>query len=157
MDALQRLDEAFEHDLRIERIIDLASVWSSLHDLSHIPDELERFIDDNWEKKGRHPSVEPIMSVIQSGNDDEPDDDSVLEALTCNLGKADACQLLVLAATPVRDYYSAAAWGSSWGRLYVRWVVAPTLDDAWRLAAKWADDMHAKDLQKLRTKRKQGQ
>lgn len=146
--AKKRVQEALDHDVCIEKVLDLATAWIVLHQLSHLPDELDDFTDDCWESKHCHPSVEPIMAPVRHRAGDSPRDADVLDGLL-NVPEPFTRYVLLLAKTPVRRYANATAWRHSWGTVYTRWVAAPTLDEAWALAVAWADERHAADLAKL--------
>lgn len=144
-----RVQQALDHEVRIEKVVDFASMWSSLQDLTHVPDELEEVFEDSYDLKHLHPSMVPFMKYLDLGDDKEAD--NLLEKLQ-DFPSQYADVIFMQGATPVRDYHGPNGWSSGWGRCYTGWVAAPTFTRAWALLVKWAKDMHDTDKAKAMSK-----
>lgn len=139
----KRAQQAFDHDVRIQAVVDFASMWNSLQDLSRIPDQLEEVIEDSFDNKHLHPSMRAFIAALDIA--DEEEDESLLTKLQ-ELPSTMTGLIFMQGATPVRDYHSPTGWSSGWGRYYTGWVAAETFTAAWNLLCKWADEMHKRDL-----------
>jgi len=147
-DAAKRAEQAEEFDLRIERMLDLSSTIPHLYDLFRIPDELDDFLEDNYEAKQRHPSVAPLFARLDKLDEDDWSEPDVIADLWLHAGPAASELLLVQVATPIREYVSENAWRSSWGYYNTKWVAAASLHEAWDLAVEWAKERHAAAFRK---------
>lgn len=129
--------------MRIEKVVDLSSMWSSLQDLRRIPEQLEEVIDDSFDDKGLHASMKPFMDLLAPSDDDEGD--SLMEQLQ-SLPMRAVDVIFMQGATPARKYHSPTCWGSGWGHYYTRWVMAKTYSEGWAMLVAWAREMHDKDM-----------
>jgi hypothetical protein len=138
----KRVQQAFEHEVRIEKVVDFASMWNSLQDCIRVPDRLEEIIEDSFDDPRPHPSMKPFVDRLRI--DDEDIEMSTLEKLQ-DFPAAQADVVFMQGLTPVRHYHNAKGWSSGWGYCYTKWVMAPTFTEGWNMLLKWAQEMHDKD------------
>lgn len=138
----KRAQQAFDHEICVEQVVDFASMWNRLQDCTRVPEQLNDMIEDCADDEQLHPSIRPFMDWLGLGDDE--DEMSLLEKLQA-FPPNRVGVIFMQGATPVRHYHGPNGWSSGWGHYYTRWVAAPTFTDAWNLLVKWAREMHDKD------------
>ncbi len=149
----ERASLAYGCELRVQAIVDLACATAT-GELSSFDDfeTLDCFMDSIRELDGDnvpahiHPSLLPVATVLNQPLAGAPEDREAERARMDNnanaLGDAGLLGLAVQFATPVRKYYSATSYSSSWGYYRTAWIYADTYQQAWELGAAWASAKH---------------
>lgn len=137
----QRFEQADELDLRLERIIDLASLLGTdSMDDEDWPEQLED-LDLSLRSPsclhGRAADLLPLLLVSKSAWE-------VAEVLKDNL----VFGLLMQVATPIRSHFSNGCFRASWGHYTTGWVYGETFDQAWEEAVSWAKKRHTEMAEK---------
>ena len=144
----QRALEAYEADLRIVAVVDLASqLATEAYYYTSTFEPLGEFIEHLLGEEAKHPSLEPLAKQARCSFDD---DDS--EVTTSQAGEYLAENFFGVAlqlATPKRAYRTENAWTSGAGSSYTHWVYAETFEQAWALGLDWAADRHQFDLKRF--------
>lgn len=148
--------QAYESDLRILQVVDLASMAGTEAFESSLDNPLESFVEALLEPKQRcHPSLEPLSEIIRTpgGWPDAADwhEKRDIERLTLAENFATAERLGfhgfgVQLGTPVRKYLSADSYMGGWGFFNTVWVYAENIDDAWLMGMAWASQKNAKAM-----------
>lgn len=144
-----RTQQAFDHEVCIEKVVDFASMWNRLQDCSRVPEQLSDMLDDCADDDHLHPTMKPLIDLL--AEEDEEMEMSMLEKLQA-IPVAAVNVIYMQGATPVRNYHGPNGWSSGWGHYYTRWVAAPTFAQAWSLLVKWAQEMHDQDKAKALSK-----
>lgn len=136
-----RTELFFNHDMRVLRVIDLASLLATdAFEGRHLPEEF----DDFENGKNIHESVKKIAGIIER-HEDEPE--TVGEVLNNN----GFTGLLMQVATPVRTFYGDGnGCRYSWGHFYTEFVYANSYEDALALGFEWAQSRKEHDKAKLK-------
>lgn len=138
MSNITRIEQAAEHELRVLKVADLATLIATDAFEGSEPDEIEEFIDEDYAKA--HASVKEIVRAIDG-----------LE--TFEMGEAlhdgGFHGLLMRVGTPCRKYFAADMCSYSWSRYYTGWEYGATYEDAWAQAMDWAKGRQAADLDKF--------
>lgn len=148
----QRATEAFEADLRIEAVVDLASqLATEAYYGTSTFEPLGEFIEHLLDDETKHPSLAPLTEQARAwfdkGDDSKVSIPQAGESLAeCSFGVA------LRLATPQREYRSENSWRSGHGISYTRWVYAETLEQAWMLGLEWASERHQADLERFKAK-----
>lgn len=150
----RRANEAYDAELRIDAVVDLASQLATeayYHVSSFEP--LVEFIEHLLDDGAKHPSLELLAKQAHVWFDGDDDDDS--EVTVEQAGESLAERFFGVAlrlATPQREYRSENSWRSGYGISYTRWVYAETLEQAWALGLEWASERHRSDLERFNAK-----
>lgn len=133
---LERFNQAGELDLRLERIIDLASLLGtdSMGD-DRWSDQMEDLEADLECNKAFHGRAADLLPVLRCSEDAW----AVAEAL---IDKR-CFGILVQVATPVRTYLTRGSFSCSWGHYTTGWVYGETFEQAWEEAMDWATKRHS--------------
>lgn len=143
----KRLAIAEESLLRVSAVIDLASALGSA-EFEFPRGPLEDFLDNLMagERNGSDASVGPLFEVA----DKIPGDDKDYGELGHQLARAKLLGFAVQFQTPIRSEATDNSCSFSWGRCYLNWFYAETIDDAWRLAQKWSEAERQAAIEKTR-------
>ena len=137
----RRADDAFDHELRIHRIVDMASATATeaFHE-GNLHDDLMDFVD-HLENGAVHPSLNRLSSIFSS----QKDEGSGFANAAQWAARLDFLGLAVEFTTPVRVYRSKGCFTSGFGYTRSIWVYANTFDEAWTLGVEWAEQSHKRD------------
>lgn len=143
----QRLAISEESLLRLSAVVDLASALGS-SEYESPSNSLEDFLDNLFagERRSSDASVDPLFDVADKIAGEDKDYDE----LAHRLARANLLGFAVEFQTPVRREATESGCEFSWGRCYVKWFYAETIDDAWRLAEKWAEAERKAAIEKTR-------
>lgn len=148
----KRANEAYDAELRIDAVVDLASQLATeayYHTSTFEP--LGELIEHLLGDEDRHPSLEPLAKKARVWFDDDDDH----EVTTAQAGESLAERFFGVAlrlAKPQREYFSESSWRSGHGISYTRWVYAETLEQAWALGLIWAGERNQADLERFKAK-----
>lgn len=152
----QRAQEAFEAELRICAVVDLASqLATEAYYGTSTFEPLGEFIEHLLDDEAKHPSLVPLAKQARAWLDDDDDDDDDPRVTVEQAGESLAECVFGVAlrlATPRRDYRAENAWRSG-NASYTRWVYAETLEQAWALGLEWADGQHQADFERFTAKK----
>lgn len=140
-----RAQQAFDHEVCIEKVVDFASMWNRLQDCSRVPEQLSDLLDDCADDEHLHSSMKLFMDRLALESDEV--EMSPLEKLQ-EFPATQVDVIFMQGATPVRNYHGPNGWSSGWGHYYTRWVAAPTFTQGWAMLVAWAREMHGKDMAK---------
>lgn len=130
----QRLDTAEQFLLRVEAVVDLASVLGS-SEYESPSGQLDEVLDDIWAGDRRqHPSMHKLFDLADRIDGDDKNNDE----LAYQLVQANFLGYLVQFATPVRRSATEHGCSFSWGHCFLNWFYAETIDEAWELAQSWS-------------------
>jgi hypothetical protein len=137
----ERFEQAELLNLRIEQVVDLASLLGtdSMEDVRWPDqfDDIESSLDNDRSFFGKAQELLPALRASEEA----------WEVSEC-LREAGFLGLLVRCATPIREYSSETSWRSGWGHYTTCWVYGNTFEDAWADAMLWAQSRHADMLAK---------
>lgn len=143
----QRLAISEESLLRLSTVVDLASAFGS-SEYESPNNSLEDFLDNliSGDRSSSDASVDPLFDVADkfAGEDEDYDE------LAHQLARANLLGFAVEFQTPVRREATESGCEFSWGRCYLKWFYAETIDDAWRLAQKWSEAERQAAIEKTR-------
>lgn len=128
----QRSKEAFNHEVRIEGILDLAVESAMTSGYVSAPDHLEEFLSDLMTTR-LDETLKPVAQFLMSQGDDE---EEVLGMLSDLPYRPDLLGICLQVATPVRRECGTY----SWGYYTTTWVWGPTYEEAWRRGVEWAKE-----------------
>lgn len=156
-----RSEQAYDHELRTLQVVDMATVLGTDQlDTAHLDDPLDSFVEALLERPFRHPSLEPLGSMLgYPGWERDEDEDEVEHArqvLVENAHRADRegfHGLGVQFGTTVRRYFSATSYFASFGYMTTTWVYAETFEKAWQLGVEWAIAQREKAIEECGFKR----
>lgn len=145
----QRLAISEKSLLRVGAVVDLASALGS-DEFEYPRGSLEELLDNLMagERSGSDTSVGPLFEVA----DKIPGDVKYYGELGHQLARAKLLGFAVQFQTPVRSEATESGCEFSWGRCYVKWFYAESIDDAWRLAQTWAEAERKAAIEKTRKK-----
>lgn len=145
----KRLAISEESLLRLSTVVDLASALGS-SEYESPSNSLEDFLDNliSGDRSSSDASVDPLFDVADkfAGEDEDYDE------LAHQLARANLLGFAVEFQTPVRREATESGCEFSWGRCYLKWFYAETIDDAWRLAQKWAEAERQAAIEETRKK-----
>lgn len=140
--STQRFEDAYQLQLRVEHVCDLASLLgSSGLDDQRFPEPME-WIEDGVSAKDFYGRAVELFLLINEF--EEPAAWEVGEALI-NSGHRG---FLVQVSTPVMKRIKSGVDVFSWGRKYLMWVYGDTFDEAWEEAKRWAAVRQEEDAKK---------
>lgn len=145
----ERASQAYDCELRVQAIVDLACATATSELSSHSFDEpLEGFMDSIRELDGDtvpahiHPSLLPVAKILNKPLDGAAENRDLEQVrMDDNASALESAGLLGLAiqfASPVRRYHSANSYSSGWGHYRTVWIYADTYEQAWQLGVVWA-------------------
>lgn len=138
-DAIQRLHDSFEDNLRVAAVVDLANSVGSevlegrlarLH--GPIADLVEHLLETDFKT---HLSADALRTHALAALGGEPDD--ALETFGDLLMNRQLLGFAVQFVTPVMTRCK-RSWSWSWGYTQSTWVYADSYEQAWRLGIAWA-------------------
>lgn len=133
-----RCDQAFESNLRVQAVVDLASMHATDAFEGSLDRPVEDLIDDLLEKERKHhPSTVELRKVVQEANED------TIGILGELLYHRNLLGLAVQFATPVMTRTSKTSWSFSWGYYQTEWIYAESYDEAWKLGLAWSEKCRA--------------
>lgn len=153
----KRAEQAFEHEVRVLQIVDMASMTATeAFDGRHLDGALEDFVD-HLQDVGpwKHDSTAELSAIMQRGSDEPEDDDDPQPEHYIRMENASYAArsgflgLAIQFGSPVRKYTAHDSYYSGFGYLRTTWVYADTFEEAWQLGLQWAIDKHAEDLAQL--------
>lgn len=133
----QRAYDAYEHEIRIEKVLDMAVEAALTPNLMRLSETLADDLLGDMVTSKLHPSMQPLADYLLS--EGEEDDDVQLAMDDMAASRPDLMGVCLQVATPVRQWDEAGESSMfSWGYCRLNWVFGPTYDDAWCLAVEWA-------------------
>lgn len=129
-----RVDQAEELQLRVLRVLDIASLLGTeAFDNAHT--EFEDFIDSGM--CNTHQSVKALHALLAGVEQED---------VHAKLYAGAHHGFLLQVGTPVRKYFADDMCSYSWGHFYTGWVYGQTYEGAWQQAMDWAKERAAADL-----------
>jgi hypothetical protein len=147
-----RAEQAFEHEVRVLNIVDMASMTATeAFDTRHLDGALEDFVDHLLDEgPWKHPSTAELSAIMQRRDEPEDEDDQQPEHYIRmeNANYAARSGYLGLGiqfGSPVRKYTERDSYYSGFGYMRTTWIYADTFEEAWQLGLQWAIDKHEED------------
>lgn len=132
----QRCEAAFNANVRMQHVVDLASLHASEAFEVRLDGAAEDMVDDLLGDDCKiHPSMEQLRVLVH-----QADDDGGTAILGDLLYHHNVLGLVVNFATPVMTKTGKTSYNYSWGYTQSTWVYAETYDAAWKLGVAWAED-----------------
>lgn len=147
MTGKQRCEAAFNATVRMQHVVDLASLHASEAFEVRLDGPAEDMVDDLLGDDCKiHPSMEQLQVLVR-----QADEDGGTAILGDLLYHHNVLGLVVNFATPVMTKTGKDSYTYSWGYTQSMWVYAETYDAAWKLGVAWAE---AERLQAEKPKKK---
>lgn len=119
---------------------------------------LDDLIDGELDARHLDASMEPFRDLLEIDLDDDDEADYELNSsLNWKFLKGEIGGFLLKAEQPI--FYSATETGCSfsWGHYRTRWLMAPTVEQAWELAKQWGRANLDKAIAETREKKAEAQ
>lgn len=135
---MQRAHDAFENDLRLEQVIDMAVEAAITPELNRLSEALEEDLLDYLATCRLDESIKPLAEYLLANGDDE----ALLQVEDMINLRPDLMGFCLQVSTPVKEWEGGAAT-YSWGYTQLNWVYGNTYNEAWYRAVQWAEEkMH---------------
>lgn len=156
-----RAEQAFEHDVRILQIVDMACMTATeAFDDRRLDGAMEDFVDHLLDEgEWKHDSTAELSKIMQRGiSENEALEDEEERQPECLIrsdnalyaARAGILGIALQFGSTVRNYLSSDCYQAGFGYMRTTWIYADTFDEAWALGVQWAVDEHEKDKAKYK-------
>ena len=156
-----RAEQAFDHDVRILQIVDMACMTATeAFDDRCLDGAMEDFVDHLLDEgEWKHDSTAELSGIMQLGIAEnealEDEEERQPEHLIRSDNALYASHLGILGialqfGSTVRKYLSEECYQAGFGYMRTTWIYADTFDEAWALGMQWAVDKHEEDKAKYK-------
>lgn len=156
-----RAEQAFEHDVRILQIVDMACMTATeAFDDRNLDGAMEDFVDHLLDEgEWKHDSTAELSIIMQRGIAEnealEDEEDRQPECLIRSdnalyAARAGMLGIALQFGSTVRSYLSSECYQAGFGYMRTTWIYADTFDEAWALGMQWAVAEHEKDKAKYK-------